>query len=253
MKSILKKILRRLLGRKAAPAVDRSMEPMGWGRGFEKSLRLLKLNGLKVDYVYDVGAALGTPWLYEAFTEAKHLLFEPLPFQMDTLRQTYGAQSNFEFFETALGPEEGDMEIFVYKKATGSGFFEPTDVFKKLAAQREIVLDKRVLKVAISPLDNYLREGALALKLDVEGYKMKVMKSGEQLLKQTKAIIIEMSVLPRLKGEASFAEMVAFLDAKGFQLFDISGLYYPARDYELSFLDAIFVRKEDELHGRWMD
>src|SRR5262245_21736261 len=63
-------------------------------RGFAASLEYAKSRGLAPKTVFDVGVGHGTPWLYEAFGDAKLVLFEPLAvFETELLElvRTHGA------------------------------------------------------------------------------------------------------------------------------------------------------------------
>jgi hypothetical protein len=52
-----------------------------------------------------------------------------------------------------------------------------------------------------------------------------------------------MSVIRRVTAEASFAELVAFLAARGFELFDIPSLAQARGNGQLIYLDAAFAQK----------
>ena len=49
------------------------------GRGFRASMEYAISCGVSPEVVYDVEAANGTHYLYEAFPRALHMLFDPLP------------------------------------------------------------------------------------------------------------------------------------------------------------------------------
>jgi len=84
-------------------AIDRGRrDGLGAGRGYRTSLEHAINCGVRPEVVYDVGAATGTPWLYEAFPRAFHVLFEPLPSHVEVLKKSY-ARPNFEIHEVALG------------------------------------------------------------------------------------------------------------------------------------------------------
>src|SRR5262245_29527019 len=63
-------------------------------RGFSQCLAYAKSRGLAPRTVFDVGVGHGTPWLYNAFTDAKLVLFEPLSVfdaELEALARRHGA------------------------------------------------------------------------------------------------------------------------------------------------------------------
>ena len=87
------------------------------------------------------------------------------------------------------------------------------------------------------------------LKLDVQGAELRVLQGATRCLAQAEAVLLELSVAGSYNlGAPSFAEHVAYLDSKGFSLFDVgeqhrmSGASLTAEGL-LFQLDLLFVRK----------
>jgi FkbM family methyltransferase len=87
----------------------------------------------------------------------------------------------------------------------------------------EGVYDDEIIVRGVS-LDRLLEErgvGAIdLLKIDTEGSELAVLRSAERALKETKAVLVEMSILRENSGDL-FA-VGSFLEARGFHLHDFA-------------------------------
>jgi FkbM family methyltransferase len=103
--------------------------------------------------------------------------------------------------------------------------------------------------VQLSSLDALLADaqptGRLLLKLDVQGYEMHVLRSAEQALQRCEAVIVEVSFERAYQGGATPAEILAWLDARGFAMHDIlDTLRNPSgAGGNLREADLLFVRR----------
>lgn len=251
--SALKRVLRRqlelVLRRRGLVLITPAKST---GRGFAGALRHLADCGVQPEVVYDVGAGVGTPWLYAAFPQAHFVLVEPLPQHLDALA-VLARSLDAELHACAAGAAEGRCTLYSYARSSRSSLYAPTAIERRLAAHRGLCLQATPIDVPVLPLDRLRRPGAAVLKIDVEGAERAVLDGAAAVLAEVQVLIIELSVYPRTAGELGFAEMIADLDARGFRLFDIAELSYPIPDRELAYLDAIFVPQHLDLTGAWLD
>ena len=234
--------------------VDRQRNLM-LGRGYQKSLQYALNCGISPVTVYDVGAATGTPWLYSAFPDARHLLFEPLPAHVEVLRSKY-ADSDFEIHNTAIGSARGSAKLHIPvgsgSKTTWSSLLEISDEMNAYDRQRGVKSEMIAVDVPLAMLDDFAQDGRCVMKVDVEGTEMDVLRGASHVLKTCDLLILEMSIYPRMAGEARFADIIRHLDGLGFELFDIPAIFYPLSDCDLSFIDALFVPVADRRFGKWI-
>ena len=100
----------------------------------------------------------------------------------------------------------------------------------------------------MSSLDEYdrliLKQRRITfLKIDAEGSELEVIRGAAETLRHTEFIIAEVSVLPRFQGSYRFAEMIAELDAKGFEVCDILDIGR-ADSSPVTFLDLVFQQRD---------
>lgn len=178
-----------------------------------------------------------------------------MPSHIECLKKSF-SDPRFEIHEVALGSERTLGTLHVPATATGkktwSSLYGSTDESKSYQKLRGVSLKGIDIQVPIHPLDDYLRQGPCVIKIDTEGSELKVLMGATTVLKQCQLLIIELSIFPRYLGEGRFAEIVSFLHAQGFELFDIPNLTYPL-DTDLTHIDATFVPKADRRVGQWIE
>jgi hypothetical protein len=93
----------------------------------------------------------------------------------------------------------------------------------------------------------YKAASPLFLKLDVQGYELEVLRGGQTTLELTECILMEVSLLPYNVGGPLFAEIVRFMDERGFCVYDVCHFHRRQSDEAAFQLDVIFVRNESGL------
>ena len=133
-----------------------------------------------------------------------------------------------------LGPE--DREAFSFTEAgTGSSV---------------LTSDKGAQTCAMWRIDSLIDQGLGPfdfVKLDVQGYELQVLLGFEQYLKRCAVLQLELSLLPLVKGAPLIAEVIAYLNQRGFILFDIDELIRAPSDGAVWQIDALFCREGSPL------
>lgn len=191
--------------------------------------------------VIDVGVAYGTPDLY-IFKDAKYILIEPLeefdPY-INRILNAYDA----EHIRATVGPHTGHITINVKPDIEGSS------VFNEKAGKTADGLQRRVPVVTLDEIyaDRKLI-GPFLIKIDAEGAELQVLDGAHNLLKNTKVVILEVSLLSNLKDAPEFAQVIEYMKTAKFVPYDIFGGRYRSEDKALAQVDIVFV-KESGLFG----
>lgn len=91
------------------------------------------------------------------------------------------------------------------------------------------------------------------IKLDVQGYELEVLRGAQRCLAGAKLLLAEMNLLDIHQGVPLLAEVVAWLDARGWVAYDVCGLTRRPLDGALWQADMLFVPRESPLRAdkRW--
>lgn len=99
--------------------------------------------------------------------------------------------------------------------------------------------------VNVRTLDDWVQqervESVDILKLDTQGYELKILKEGRKILKKVSLVYSEVNFHPQYKGSTNFFELTNYLHQNGFQFFNIYNIY---RINNIAiFSDALFVNE----------
>jgi len=216
-------------------------------------LRLL-FSQLHIDLVLDVGANTGqfARQCRAAGYRGKILSFEPSAAAHAALLRSAASDPLWSVADrVALGATNGETEINIAVNSYSSSILPMLDAHLS-AAPNSAYLQKE--KVPLRRLDDVLTDLLVAttsghtifLKLDVQGYESHVLAGATQLLTQTIALQLEMSLLPLYEGETLMPQMYANLTAQGFDLWDLEPSFRDPATGRLLQVDGIFTRSASE-------
>lgn len=208
---------------------------------------LKNVMGFYPDVCIDVGAADGTPSIYQSFRDATIYAFEPLPSFLPRLREQL-KNHNHEIFQMGLMEQPGSMKIT-----------EPDNEYTAtLMSKQESGQSRPTLNVDISTLDIQLQDRLagkkILLKTDCQGADLAVIKGGRNVLQMSDIVIMETS-LYRFWGDhhPDFYDIVHYMKSQGFVVFDIlEGMFKPS-NRALGQVDLAFVKEDGILRPdhRW--
>ncbi len=199
----------------------------------------LRALGFKPGVVIDVGVQRGTPELYEVFPESLHVLIEPVAEQEPYLKEICAKLPNATYMIAAAAEECGMGSLRLTRNHQYSGLVPDNDVMNN-----ETYSTREIKKVS---LDYLAREGKMPspvlIKIDVDGSEISVLKGSVWLLKEKKAqyVIIESTIFGQIH------EVIDFMTAHGFALYDILEPLYRPLDNALWQVDLSFVPKDSPL------
>lgn len=211
------------------------------------------LSSHRIDTVIDVGANDGGygALLRRGGYQGTILSFEPLEAEHTRLQAAASADAAGKWFvhpRAALGSENGQVEIHVAGNSASSSILPMHKTHEKAAPESKYV---GVQKVEVRRLDEVRHEaldqplaqgGRVLLKIDTQGYEMPVLQGAERLLPRIAGVQLELSLTRLYEGQVLYLEMIQWLAARGFELWNlIPGFIDPASARMLQ-CDGVFFR-----------
>ena len=168
-----------------------------------------------IDTLIDIGVgASGTPELYERFIGKKIVLIDPLD-EAQKFYENHMGNRDVIFYKTALGDTSENLEIKVEEEIGRSTIMDVTDINYEGEP-----LDIR--RVNVSKLDDLTINkefGRLGIKIDTEGYELKIIRGSTETLKKTKFVIAEVRHNHEsFKGVYKLHEFIREMHTNGFVL-----------------------------------
>ena len=184
----------------------------------------------QIQCVLDVGACMGG---FRDFVRNRVgytgliISFEPVKKNAELLKRKYKDDQHLIVYNFALGDENTTAEINVTKNSDFSSFLNPDNSLVKKFKDVNTVVDTEVVKVKTldSIIDSIKDKCSLNhtyLKIDTQGYDLKVMQGSLMSLSHIPALQTEASLLPIYNCMPSFSDTYAFLKEASF---DISGFF----------------------------
>lgn len=201
--------------------------------------------GLSPRSVIDVGAAYGTPELYDVFPDARHLLVEPLEEYRPFLERITGTYPYTEYVIAAASSRTGTATVHVHADLVGSSMYLETEESPGLNETQ-----RSVPAVALDHLcaDRHL-QGPYLVKVDVQGAELTVLSGAARVLDETEYIVLEASLFAFYKGGVQLYDVISFMHERGFAAYDLMGHLYRPLDGALAQVDIAFVKNSGLLRS----
>jgi FkbM family methyltransferase len=211
----------------------------------EEEDRFLWLAAHDINTVIDVGAHTGefAAMIHGILPRASILSFEPLAEPFRRLEANMRGVPNFRAFNYGCGDENARMQIRRNEFTPSSSLLHMTRLHKEAFpfTERETTeaVEVRRLDDALAGLT--LRDNLL-VKIDVQGYEMKVISGGERLISSAALLIVETSFQTLYEGQPLFDDVYDLLRQKGLRYAGNWDQLLSPRDGSVLQADAVFVR-----------
>jgi FkbM family methyltransferase len=200
----------------------------------------LRRQGFLPNGIIDIGAHVGdwTRQVKAVFPAASVLMIEARETQRKELEGVCQSLKDVKFDIVLLGSETKDsVEFFVLN--TGSSIYsERSNALRSLTQLPMKTLDELVV------CHDWLKP-PLFLKLDVQGAEVEVLKGGENALSLAELVQLEVPFASYNEGAPTAADVIVFMNSRGFVLFDVVGFVRYKDD--LLQADFLFVRGDSKL------
>jgi FkbM family methyltransferase len=122
----------------------------------------------------------------------------------------------------AVGDQEGELVLNISRNTYSSSLLGNTALNQRAAPATAYVGQETV---RVRRLDEWAHAagvgGRLLLKIDTQGYELKVLQGASGIMGDIHAVLVECALVPLYEGQPLLAAMVAFLETAGFTVVDI--------------------------------
>lgn len=250
---LIKNILRKLgfeIRRIDPFPIGSAMRPVG---DMKRLLQDLKYRGLDCKSIIDVGAHVGS-WssmAHEIFPSAKFCLIEPQIVLEDIIKDFCSRVKGSIYFMLGAGEKTEEKLLTTYDDLTGASLLPHEN--------QSLVKSGKQLLVKLISLDEIVKSEQFTVpelvKIDVQGFEIETLKGAEFLFGKTEVFIIEVSFYSFGDdiGFPVFSDIVNFMLAKDYVVYDFPGFLRRPYDGALAQCDICFVKRNGFLRNtnRW--
>lgn len=201
--------------------------------------------GFQPATVIDVGAAYGTPQLYETFPQAHHLLVEPLIEYQSALEKTKQQYAKMDMIFAAASSHADGITIHVHPDLVGSSVYQEDETSNVNGISRD---------VATVRLDSLCKQRNLPppylIKVDVQGAELDVINGAESILADTEFIVLEIALFEFYKGAPQFYDVIHAMKERGYVAYDFTEPLYRPLDDAVSQIDIAFVKENSRFRDQ---
>ena len=188
--------------------------------------------------VIDVGAAKGTPELYNAFPDSFYLLIEPLKvFEKVLIKWLTHIKGIYNI--AAAGSKKGSVTFNVH-----SSHLEGSSILKETMGA---YADGVEVIVPVIRIDDVIEEnklkGPFLIKVDVQGAELDVLDGALKALANAEVVVLEVSLFEFMKGAPQFYNVISYMKNHGFVAYDIIHGWNRPLDNALGQVDVVFVKE----------
>src|SRR5215469_12886030 len=244
----MKELVQNLLGR-FGYAIRRTATLHGHAPGSttrpiaELSLFLedLRARGFVPRGIIDVGANKGE-WARLAlsiFPKTPVLMIEPRDEMEARLSELSKSNPNCHYIKAGAGRKNGELVQTIWEDSEGSSFLPPEnpDLLKtgKQRKTRIVALDDVLAR-------DYPQFIPDLVKMDIQGFELEALSGAQTLFGRTEIFILEASLFPFVPNTPIVREVIAFMSAREYELYDIPGRCRRPYDGALGQVDLAFVK-----------
>jgi FkbM family methyltransferase len=214
----------------------------------DSAMEHLARKGLNPKVVFDLGAAKGywTERFAWRWKGAEFFMIDPLAESEARLKMLCEREGRFHYLLTALGRDPAVVTMNVTPDLDGSSLM----TFPNPNPQRQ-------RQIGVKRIDDLIEDGSLKapdlVKLDVQGFEMKVLEGGQRMFETAEVFIIEVNIFRFMENCPRVDEIVRYMSDRKFVVFDVAGMLRRPFENDLGQLDLVFVSERSPLiaSNRW--
>ena len=207
----------------------------------------------------DIGASGGIPKEWKRVDRHLQVIgFEPDEREFANLVES----QELRYLNSALYKEKKKIEFHLCRKQEVSSIFLPSIDFLNQFPEEERfdVLETIILEA--DSLDNQFQKNGISdvdfIKLDTQGSELSILEGAIETLKTVFGLQIEVGFVELYQDQPLFSDVNSFISSHGFQLFDISPLYFwkrkdgvnlGSKKGQIIFADALYLKKSEKIRN----
>jgi len=207
------------------------------------------ITGMRNPVVLDVGASEGdmVAFVLEHAPAATIYAFEPQPDEASSIRARFKDQPGVHVFQVGVGEKPGMLTFHVNEKKQASSFLTSNEVGQSNAP---FLNETDAISVEVICLDDWYQQLATPpaqidlLKLDVQGYEPNVLRGATEVLKRTRAIVVEAALMPMYEGQLPYEQLIPVIQQHGFSITAAGAGYHNKTNGHLIEVDVLLTRSQ---------
>jgi FkbM family methyltransferase len=201
-----------------------------------RNLRLLSRD-VQFEKIIDVGANEGQFASMARFCwpGAQIDCFEPDPLAFQKLKSNHGDDNRVSFYPFAVGDREQYLDLYINENSVQNSLL----VEKRHRVDETTSVQVKTLDMLYSKPD--LEKRSL-LKIDVQGYELKVLQGFCKQIGQVSHVLVEISLMDVFEGGCSLDEVWSLLRELGFSYSRVIDQYYDPELCVVTQMDFLFER-----------
>jgi len=204
------------------------------GFGIEVLFEVLGRFGFSPKHIVDIGANHGS-WTRAAmqfFPEAHYTLLEPQDWLKIHIQDLQAAGRNIRWINAGASDISGTLPFYISHRDDSSSFVVASENLLPTTPAKVWSLDDLLVEYCLP-----VRE---LVKIDAEGFDLKVLRGAKTLLGETDVFLAEAAVVP--PAENSVAAIITFMAENDYRLIDITDINRSLKHNVLWLTELAFLR-----------
>ena len=209
------------------------------GFGIEVLFEVLRRFGFSPKHIVDIGAHHGS-WTRAAlqfFPEAHYTLLEPQDWLRIHIQDLQAAGRNIRWINAGASEISGTLPFYSSHRDDSSSFVVASENLLPTTPAKVWSLDDLLVEYCL-PVPEMV-------KIDAEGFDLKVLRGAKTLLGKTDVFLLEAAVL--CSYENSVAAIIKFMAENDYRLIDVTDINRSPKDNVLWLTELAFLRSGYEL------